>query len=214
MIGLPAGTHRLGALAPARARPPAVPPDDAEYVDPRYLARAARVEAALTPVLHAITESVGGWLWGLADRRKSVAAIGRKLAGQLRDSPDLTLAEALAQLPDAVRYTVGLPEDGYAAGAHHVIGALDRRYRAVRLVNSWGAADRYPGIVGWWTERRTGQLFEVQLHTAASYAVRTGEHGLTYRLILLTPDPGPLLARLRAVLAEVPVPEGAARVGV
>jgi hypothetical protein len=184
---------------------------DDEYIDPRYLARVARVEAALTPVLHAIAESAGAELWGLSERRKSVDAIGRKLAGQLRDSPDLTLAEALAELPDAVRYTVGFSDEEYAADALQVVGALDRRYQAVRLVNSWAAVDRYPGIFGWWAERRTGQLFEVQLHTAASYAVRTGAHELAYhRVLLLGDDP----TQLRAALAEVPVPEGAAGVAV
>jgi hypothetical protein len=205
----------LGRRKPARPEPvPESRPDpEPEFVDPGYLARAAKVEQALTPVLHDVAEEACGWLWGLAYRRKSVDAIGRKLAGQLRDSPDLTMAEALAALPDAVRYTIGLPDDDYAAGVERAVDALTGRgYRRVRLVNSWDCPDRYPGIVTWCAEPGTGQLFEVQLHTEGSYAVRTGALELAYQQILLMAD-GPeqdaLLEQLRAALSEVVVPDGA-----
>jgi hypothetical protein len=164
-------------------------------------------------VLSDVAEAAGGWLYGLEHRLKTADAIGRKLAGLLRDSPDLTLDEALAALPDAVRYTVGLPDEAYRAGVATVRAELTARgYRAVRAVNGWGVPDRYPGIVTWWTEPASGQVFEVQLHTPASYAVRIGELASAYHLLLLTPD-GPdqaaLLDRLAAALAAVPVPDGA-----
>jgi hypothetical protein len=220
-VPVPVLLPRTGPAQPTASRPqrsPGPKPEaEPEFVDPRYLARVAEVEQALTPVLHDVAEEAGGWLWGLVHRRKTTDAIGRKLAGQLRDSPDLTMREALAALPDAIRYTIGLPDDGYAAAADRVLTALTARgYRSVRVANSWDRPDRYPGIVSWWAEPGTGQLFEVQLHTEGSYAVHTGEHELTYHRILLTPD-GPdqdaLLERLRAALAEVAVPAGAADIG-
>jgi hypothetical protein len=181
-----------------------------EFVDPDYLARVAALGPVLTLVLDEIAEAAGGGLWGLAHRYKTADAIGRKLAGQLRDSPDLTMAEALAALPDAVRYTVGFGTADYASGAGQVLTALaDRGYRRVWARNMWGAPDRYPGIITCWADPDSGQLFEVQLHTEESYAVRTGGLETTYHRILLTLDQDALLAELRAALAEVPVPDGA-----
>jgi hypothetical protein len=198
-----AGERRPPTSAAARDAEP-------EFIDPGYLARVAAVGPGLTLALDEIAEAAGGGLWGLAYRYKTVDAIGRKLAGQLRDSPDLTMAEALAALPDAVRYTVGFATPDYASGVGHVLAGLRTKgYRQVWARNMWGAPDRYPGIITCWAEPDTGQLFEVQLHTEESYAVRTGEHEVTYHQILLLLDHDTLLDRLRAALAAVPVPDGA-----
>jgi len=126
--------------------------------------RAAVVEVGLTPVLDGLARAAGGELLGLEHRCKTADAIRRKLADELPDCPDTTFAEALGRLKDAVRYTVCLPDEGYADGAARILAGLaDRGYERVRLRNSWAGDGGYPGVVGFWRSP-DGLVFEVWLH--------------------------------------------------
>ncbi len=141
-----------------------------------FLDRAATAEAELTPVLDGIAEAAGGALLGREHRRKPADAVRRKLAAELDDCPGSSVEDVLGRFRDAVRYTVGLPAEGYAAGAERVLAALaDAGYEPVRCRNKWADPDGYPGIVSFW--RAGAQLFEVWLHTAESYARWIGEAG-------------------------------------
>jgi hypothetical protein len=164
----PVGGDRLAVLAPDRSdgtpgllfgppprvrrEPSRTAPKPEELIE-ALLVRAAAAEARLTPVLEAVAEAVGGELLGLEHRLKPADSIRRKVAEELADCPNSSVAEVLARMKDAVRYTVGLPAEGFDDVREALIAA---GYEHVR--------DQF------WRDGE--QLFEVQLHTPDSYAAR------------------------------------------
>src|SRR5256714_1715734 len=143
-----------------------------------FLYRAYANEAVLTPQLREIAGSVdGGRLFGEKDARKGVDSFKRKLADEIAADPLLPMSAHLAEMKDAVRYTVGLPERGYAEGARHVVDALlDHGFEPVKFKHFCGAPDGYRGVNSFWHDPRTGQVFEVQVHTDASFQAKTETH--------------------------------------
>jgi len=148
----------FGSARGIRREPPPRPDPIDELVE-ALLVRAAAAEARLTPVLEAVAGAVGGELLGREHRLKPARSVRRKLAEELADCPDSTAAEVLARMKDAVRYTVGLPAGEYDGGAERVGEAL-------------AGAGFEPVRYHFWRDGE--QLFEVQVHTAASYAARAG----------------------------------------
>src|SRR5256714_5729196 len=143
-----------------------------------FLYRAYANEAMLTPQLREIAGSVdGGRLFGEKDARKGVDSFKRKLADEIAADPLLPMSAHLAEMRAAVRDTVGRPERGYAEGARHVVDALlDHGFEPVKFKNFWGAPDGYRGVNSFWHDPRTGQVFEVQVHTDASFQAKTETH--------------------------------------
>jgi hypothetical protein len=181
-----------------------------------YLHRAYANETTLTPHLREIAHSVDGQLFGEEQARKGEDSFKRKLADEIAADPLLPMSAHLAELKDAVRYTVGLPEHGYADGARRVIDTmLDHGYEPVKLTNMWGGPEGYRGVNSFWHDPRTGQVFEVQFHTGESFRAKAETHHL-YDIERTTHDP---VERERATgekddrFAQVPVPDDAAHVG-
>jgi hypothetical protein len=181
-----------------------------------FLHRAYANESVLTPQLREIAHRVDGQLFGEEFARKGADSFKRKLADEIAADPLLPMSAHLANMKDAVRYTVGLPGHGYAEGARRVVDAmLDHGYQPVKFTNMWGEPEGYRGINSFWHDPRTGQVFEVQFHTEASFQAKTETHGL-YEIERTTHDP---VERERATtemnhrFAQVPVPDGAADIG-
>jgi RelA/SpoT family protein len=184
----------------------------------RFLRQAYANESVLTPRLREIAQGTeGGRLFGEEYARKGEDSFKRKLADEIAADPLLPMSTHLAEMKDAVRYTVGLPEHGYAEGARHVVDTLiDQGFEPVKFKNFWGDPEGYRGINSFWHDPRTGQTFEVQFHTEASFQAKSETHGL-YEIERTTTDPA---ERERAGtemnhrFAQVPVPDAAAGIGI
>ncbi|MFV1959759.1 MAG: hypothetical protein ACC662_10150 [Planctomycetota bacterium] len=149
---------------------------------PRPFARAmrARAEAHEPPVtatLQVLAAEVGGRLAGLEHRLKTIPSIEGKIVREIAAHPDES--PGTVELQDTLRYTL-LVED--EPPGHHdeairtVLRQLERAGFAVEGVkNYWPRGDSYSGTN---TVLRAGDGFpwELQFHTAASYAAKRSTH--------------------------------------
>jgi len=107
-------------------------------------------------------------LAGLDHMLKGEDRLKEKIADALRARPELTVIQALAIVPDAVRFTLSYSTERYADG---VLADIDRLKaegsELIKLKNLWGN-DQYKGINSQWRRPETGCCFEVQFHTQES----------------------------------------------
>ena len=124
----------------------------------------------------------------------------------------LSAGQAFADMKDAIRYTLQYPEDKYTAGVPaDAATAEGRRCRIRRFPQSW-TSEQYKGINSWWRGGNSGQLFEVQFHTQASFDAKQETHAAYERLRTLpddTEEVRDLRAYQREVNAKIPIPPGA-----
>jgi hypothetical protein len=180
------------------------------------LDRARAAEPRLTDSMTSIRDDIDGAdLVGLEYRLKTEESLKRNFATELLD-PGQSYEKALeTAMRDSVRYTLRLPEGSYAAGVREALDQLHARgYENVTYRNFWGG-DGYQGINSTWRDPATGQMFEVQFHTAHSYTAKTVTHELYDKIRLpgTPPDEAARLAREQnEVFDQVPRPPGAADV--
>jgi hypothetical protein len=188
-----------------------------------FLAHAYQAEQQITPRMRELAQDTGGQLHGEEYSRKSEESFKRKLSDEIyRESPGHTLDQQLANMKDAVRYTVGFGSEHYTEGAQrvvdHLVTARDEhgqaRYELVKFKNTWGTDEGYVGINSFWKDNATGQVFELQIHSEHSFAAKMETHG-PYETARTTDDP--VLKRqmemeANARFAEVPRPEGAVNI--
>ncbi len=170
-------------------------------------------ENVITPAMRAIeSEDPDRHLIGLEHRLKGTERLKEKVAAALEEQPDLTPRQALSAVPDAIRFTLGYRDERYSAG---VIADLERLTAcgfelAKPLKNSW-ESDQYKGINSQWREPVTGQLFEVQFHTQASFEAKQLSHA-AYERIRNPQTSDAELPELedfqRKVCAKIPIPPG------
>jgi len=170
-------------------------------------------ESVLSPAMRRLEgEDPGRELAGFEHRLKGADRIKEKVAMDMLEKGD-SAEQALAGVPDAVRYTFRYGEQRYA----DQVGADLKRLRAegfelIKVKNSW-ASDQYRGINTQWREPGTGQRFEVQFHTGASLDAKQSTHGAYERLRSpgVSDDEARELRRFqRRICQQVPVPPGAA----
>ncbi|MGA4212269.1 XopAD/skwp family type III secretion system effector [Ralstonia nicotianae] len=146
----------------------------------RTLHAAARlVEPEITPVIKAAIEGIGA-LRGQAHRVKTERALHDKLRVLLHrghPSPE----DAAAMVNDALRYSVVLKPDDFAAGYAEVLGNLDRAgLIKTRVHNAFKPAwDPFKGInVKFMGRDAAGQSvrLEVQFHTDETFALKMRYH--------------------------------------
>jgi len=177
-----------------------------------FLRRAQGAEPRITQSMQDISSSVpGSQLVGLDYRLKSEDSFKRKLATSIIENPDLTMSEHLADMKDSVRYTMRVDQD-YGGGVQHAVDTLQAQgYEPVKFKNTWGG-DGYQGINSMWRDPSTGQVFEVQFHTAESFDAKMVTHDL-YEQARLPGVSEAERARLNEQQAEifrnVPIPPGA-----
>jgi hypothetical protein len=99
-----------------------------------------------------------------------------KLADSIARNPDKSAAELAYEIPDAVRYTFTFPEENYCEGMWDVHRrAEEQGYELEVRRNSWASAE-YKGINCRWFDNTSGQLFEIQFHTQASWEAKQLTH--------------------------------------
>jgi hypothetical protein len=174
-------------------------------------------ENVITPAMRAIeAEDPDRHLVALEYRLKGTERVKEKVAAELEARPGLSAAQALASVPDAIRFTLTYNDEHYVAG---VTADLERlTARGFELAKepkiSWDS-DQYKGINTQWREPETGQRFEVQFHTRASFEAKQLSHA-AYERIRNPQTPAAELDELedfqRRVCAKVPLPPGSTEI--
>jgi hypothetical protein len=200
--------------------------DDGRYLAPdanaevtRGCARIREIgETVITPAMRRIeAEDPDRHLAGLDHRLKGEDRLKEKVARTLEEQPGLNARQALSGIPDAVRFTFCYTDEHYSAGVDADLNRLTARgfELAKPLKNSW-PSDQYKGINTQWREPETGQLFEVQFHTQASFEAKQLTHG-AYERIRNPQTSDAEMDELedfqRQACGKIPIPPGAAEIG-
>jgi len=169
-------------------------------------------EKTVTPAMRRIeAEDPDRVLVGLENRLKGRERIEQKVTHD-EQKKGLSAGQVFADMKDAIRYTFQYPQDKYTSGVQADVQRLKNEgaeYADSR--NTW-TSEQYKGINSWWRDGDSGQLFEVQFHTQASFDAKQETHGAYERLRKLPDDSGEvreLRAYQRDVNAKIPVPPGA-----
>ncbi|MFI9049516.1 ATP nucleotide 3'-pyrophosphokinase [Streptomyces sp. NPDC053427] len=219
--------HTATAAAPSAAKTPTGASDGGWHQDgltlnaadnrtvDAYVARARRAERSISPQIRAAALLSHAELIGFDHRLKSPDSLKRKVATRMQEKPGRTVGESLAQINDAVRFTLQWPVGRYSRGVTAAAGMLSAWGNdSTRWSNTWHRAAGYKAINSAWRTPRSHQLFEVQFHTPRSKAAQLETHKLYEEQRL----PGTSPQRVRelqeqqdAIFAAVPVPPGADR---
>jgi hypothetical protein len=121
-------------------------------------------------------------LAGLKHMLKGQDRLKEKIADILFVESRLTARQALAKIPDAVRFTLTYNQQGYAEGVLSDVERLQADgFELVKLKNLW-LKEQYKGINSQWRNPATGLRFEVQFHTPESLAAKELTHKAYERL--------------------------------
>ena len=186
---------------------------DRSYAIDQGYARVREIEEkTVTPAMRRIEAAdPDRHLVGLEHRLKGRERIEEKVLHDVQKK-GLSAEQAFADMKDAIRYTFEYAEDKYTAG----VQADTRRLQSagaecVDSRNTWNS-EQYKGINSWWREGESGQLFEIQFHTQASFDAKQETHVAYERLRTLPNDTAEvreLRAYQREVNAKIPIPPGA-----
>jgi hypothetical protein len=136
-----------------------------------------------------------------------------KFARLIADEPDSDPAEIISRINDGVRYTFICEEDTYTLGVTEVCDSLTAaEFEPYERKNAWVDETKpYQGVNSSWMDRQTEQLFEVQIHTPASWHAKQESHK-AYEVIeslSSTSEERAEAARLQErIFREVPIPPG------
>ena len=121
-------------------------------------------------------------LAGLEHMLKDADRLKEKVAERLRYQPGLPPGQAVAGVPDAVRFTLEYSESHYTEGVSADIERLkEAGHELLKLKNLW-AKDQYKGINSQWISSDTRLRFEVQFHTPESREAKELTHKAYERL--------------------------------
>jgi hypothetical protein len=100
--------------------------------------------------------------------------IRTKIVGDIRERL-LTPAQAAAKMNDALRFTVQIDRANYTEGLTSLLRELDGTFDRVSIKNFWTGnyGTDYRGVHLIF-RTKTGQAFEVQVHTAETWAMKQG----------------------------------------
>ncbi|MFI8993776.1 hypothetical protein [Streptomyces sp. NPDC053542] len=184
-----------------------------------FMRRSADAEPRITESMQGIAGKVDdGKLIGLEYRLKGEDSLKRKLATDMLEDIGVDHGRVLGDIKDSIRYTMEVPANNYTHGVQQAIHDLQAKgFENVTFKNTWDSAG-YKGINSTWRDPVSGQVFELQFHTADSFAAKMDGHALyeKERLPGVTPDE---LAAIKAeqsdLFGKVPVPHdaGAIRLG-
>jgi hypothetical protein len=143
---------------------------------------------------------------------KSPDRFKEKLAKMISLEPDVAPDDHAAKIHDGIRYTFIFEDQIYSAGVRDTEDRLvGNGYKLVWRKPSW-SGEEYKGINSQWSDADSGQLFEVQFHTPASWDSKQRTHD-TYEKIqspTTTPEERTRLRDYQRVVAtSVPIPPGA-----
>lgn len=196
------------------------------------LAEAQEIEDQITRLLEDWADEFGGTMDGtdavraiikkdlgldsmLDSKFKTAGSLRRKLQSELADlGPGASLQDAVDKINDALRYTMTLPEEGFASGMKSTIN----RFRQQGITIPEGGAKKF------WVEGNSyfgsnysfthpnGHVFELQFHTPQSSLVKYETLHPLYEQQRVLPKGDPLrqeLAdRMQAASDTVTIPPG------
>jgi hypothetical protein len=201
------GEHPMPPKAPASV-------DEAAADSVRLGCREIREteDKVVTPAMRRIeAEDPDRHLVGLEFRCKGEDRIMEKVAHDMQYK-GRTAGEALANVKDAIRYTLQYVEDHYTEGVYADVDRLKAAdFELVELRNSWGG-EQYKGINSRWRVPENEQLVEVQFHTQISFEAKQLTHPAYERLrdsVTTKAEQEDLTDFQRRVNLYVPSPQGA-----
>jgi hypothetical protein len=107
---------------------------------------------------------------------KSPNRFKEKLAKMVERRPGTSVEDLADEISDGIRYTFLFDRDHYAEQTLKVCSGLSNNgYELIRLANRWGG-DEYKGVNSRWSDPGSGQHFEVQFHTPASWEAKQKTH--------------------------------------
>jgi hypothetical protein len=192
--------------------------DDGRYLDyeenlvtEHAVDRVSKAEPEVTRTMKGVeTEVPGARLAGLQYCLKGEERYKEKVATEVRLKPERSIAEILARVPDAIRYTFECGEDHYMDSYQDICGKLEERGNELLVRrNSWDDPD-YKGVNTRWLTTG-GQTFEVQIHTADSFQAKQLTHVAYERLrtgVATGAERPELESFQQAVTSSIPVPRG------
>ena len=194
--------------------------DSADRLElPAAVAEAIGRTRKAEPAISADAEAVGqenrhdGWLEGFKHRLKGEDRLSEKIAEQLEVEPQTTAAEALHEIPDAIRYTYCFEPEKYTKGYYDIKERYESRGHEMYYSQNYWTDPEYKGVNTRWVTPE-GQRFEVQFHTPESFHAKHDVTHFAYERIrnLATSDEerGKLKEFQREVSSWVRVPDGAA----
>lgn len=172
-------------------------------------------EGGLTPAMRRVeAELTHGTLVPDTEKLalKSPDRFKEKLAKMISLEPDIMPGDHAARIHDGIRYTFLFEDQFYSAGVRDAENRLaDHGYKLVGRKPSW-SGEEYKGINSQWRDYASGQLFEVQFHTPASWDAKQRMHD-SYEKIqnhATTPEERTRLRDYQhEVTASAPIPPGA-----
>jgi hypothetical protein len=192
--------------------------DDGRYLDyeenlvtEHAVDRVSKAEPEVTRTIKGVeTETPGAHLVGLQYCLKGEERYKEKVAAEVRLKPERSIAEILARVPDAIRYTFECGEDHYMDSYQDICGKLEERGNELLVRrNCWDDPD-YKGVNTRWLTT-DGQTFEVQIHTADSFQAKQLTHVAYERLrtgVATGAERPELESFQQAVTSSIPVPRG------
>jgi hypothetical protein len=193
-----------------------------EKVDVTYRAHAidqgcdrvrAVEETVVTPAMRRIESAdPDRFLVGLEHSLKGRDRLSEKVQAHLLANPEISYSDAFAKIKDAIRYTFQYSDEKYASGVlADAVRLREAGFKCVDSRNAW-SGEQYKGLNSWWRVPDSGQLFEVQFHTRASFEAKQETHDAYEKLrnpATSERELDGLEQYQRRVTARVPVPPGA-----
>ena len=174
---------------------------------------ARREEERISPAMRSVeSQEPDRHLIGFEHRLKGHDRIKEKIYGTIKES-GFPPEDAVAHVPDTIRYTFAYREARYTQGVWSDIERMKGEgFKLQNSKNSW-SGEEYRGINSQWIEPDSGQRFEVQFHTRISFEAKQLTHKAYERLRTKQADVFEELvleAFQKKVTADVPLPPGAA----
>lgn len=188
-------TSKKGQAGPVPAAPAAqaAAPADPERELKKHAAAAAqnliatatKAEPGVTSTLQALCTQTKGKLVGLEHRLKTESSLSRKLVDRARTQvtqgkgAQLAVSEEAKKANDVLRYTMVLDEKSYWNNELKMRNALEKDY-GYKVTDYWDAwndktSRAYKGLTLRFATKE-GQVFELQIHTSASFDTKMGIH--------------------------------------
>jgi hypothetical protein len=148
---------------------------------------------------------------------KSSDRFKEKLAKLISDEPGAGPEELASRIADGVRYTFLFQDEEYTAGVIETCDFLTSAgFELYERKNAWADETKsYKGINSTWMDRDSGLLFEVQMHTAASWIAKQESHR-AYEIIgsgtAAAEEKSSARMRQDQIFARVPTPDGVAEI--
>ena len=146
----------------------------------KWYNKIVKEEPAITKDIKSVVEGAGGTLEGLEYKVKAKDSYLRKVDADYEtaslNNPNITKEYIAGKINDAIRYTAVADEDSLYDMFKRSISQLEEnQYSMVKLKNTWGDTfNPYKGI-NVVLQSPTGQNFELQFHTPASYDMKQNQ---------------------------------------